>query len=152
MSPLAPCAVRIAEDRDLIHVVRLIDRTPGRRTCELTETQRSTWRRALETPNLSVYVAEVGSEVVGTTSLLVMPHVTYGCHPTAFIEPMVVAQAHRRRGVGRALMQRVLADAAEAGVRKVQLLSHKRHAGDGVHDFYRALGFTAEAEGFRLYL
>ncbi len=152
MSRLAACAVRVAEDRDLIDVLCLIDDTRGRRTCEVTETERSTWSRALETPNLSIYVAEVGSEVVGTTSLLVMPHVTYGCRPTAFIEPMVVAQAHRRRGVGRALMERVLVDAREAGVRKVQLLSHKRHAGDGAHDFYRGLGFAAEAEGFRLYL
>jgi hypothetical protein len=32
------------------------------------------------------------------------------------------------------------------------VLTHKRHAIDGAHDLYRALGFKAEAEGFRLYL
>jgi len=146
------CVVRAAESRHLIDVVRLIDRVPGRRSRELTATQRSTWKSMLATPNLSIYVAEIGNEVVGTTSLLLMPHLTYDCHPTAFIEPMVVAQAHHRRGVGRKLMERVLDDARRAGVRKVQLLSHKRHADDGAHDFYRALGFIAEAEGFRLYL
>ena len=28
----------------------------------------------------------------------------------------------------------------------------KRHGHDGAHDLYRAMGFTPEAEGFRLYL
>ncbi|MGH9259298.1 MAG: hypothetical protein ACRD08_05255 [Acidimicrobiales bacterium] len=37
-------------------------------------------------------------------------------------------------------------------IRKVQLLSHKRHADDGAHAFYRSLGFASEAEGFRIYL
>jgi GNAT superfamily N-acetyltransferase len=85
-------------------------------------------------------------------ALLVMPNLGYDCRPTAFIEAMVVDESHRRRGVGRLLVERLLADAAAAGCHKVQLLTHKRHAHDGAHDFYRALGFTAEAEGFRLYL
>jgi GNAT superfamily N-acetyltransferase len=81
-----------------------------------------------------------------------MPHLTYDSRPTAFVEPLVVAQAHRRRGVGRLLMHRLVDDARRARVHKVQILSHKRHADDGAHDFYRSLGFSAEAEGFRLYL
>ena len=50
------------------------------------------------------------------------------------------------------MVERVLSDARAAGCHKVQLLTHKRHATDGAHDFYRSLGFVAEAEGFRLYL
>ncbi len=110
------------------------------------------WARALRTPDLRIYVAERENQVVGTTSLLVMPHVTYGCHPTAFIEPMVVAADHRRRGVGRLMAERAIDDARAGGCRKVQVLSHKRHAADGAHDFYRSIGFVAEAEGFRLFL
>ncbi len=106
----------------------------------------------LITPDLTLYVTEAAAEVVGTTSLLVMPHVTYHCQPTGFIEPLVVAPAHRRRGVGRMMVNRLLEDARAAGCHKIQVLSHKRHRDDGAHDFYRSLGFTAEAEGFRLYL
>jgi ribosomal protein S18 acetylase RimI-like enzyme len=54
--------------------------------------------------------------------------------------------------VGRRLVERALGDLRAVGCRKVQLLSHKRHAADGAHAFYRDLGFTAEAQGFRLYL
>ena len=104
------------------------------------------------TPDLKVYIADLAQEIVGTTSLLVMPHVTYGCRPTAFIEPMVVTEGHRRRGIGRVMTERVLEDARASGCHKVQVVSHKRHADDGAHDFYESLGFVPEAEGFRMYL
>ncbi|HEY7069238.1 MAG TPA: GNAT family N-acetyltransferase [Acidimicrobiales bacterium] len=119
----------------------------------VTVRQRETWDRMMATNDLTQYVAtDPGGEIVGIVSLLVMPNLGYDCRPTAFIEAMVVAEPHRRHGVGRLLLERLLADAAAAGCHKVQLLAHKRHAHDGAHDFYRALGFEAEAEGFRLYL
>ena len=69
----------------------------------------------------------------------------------ALVEAVVVDMAYRRRGIATALIRRMLADTAAAGCNKIQLLSHKRHAHDGAHRLYIALGFEAEAEGFRLY-
>ena len=106
----------------------------------------------MRTDDLTLYLADRDGESVGYTASLRMPHLTYYCRPTVFIESMHVLQAHRRRGVARRLVERVLSDARAAGCHKVQLLTHKRHATDGAHDFYRSLGFVAEAEGFRLYL
>jgi GNAT superfamily N-acetyltransferase len=65
---------------------------------------------------------------------------------------VAVKYVHRRRGVATLLLQPVLTDARAASCRKVQLLSHKRHSHDGAHSLYQAMGFTPEAEGFRLYL
>jgi GNAT superfamily N-acetyltransferase len=137
---------------DLLAVVRLVERSPDKLPSGLTERQRETWGRMMAASDLTVYVAALGRDAVGSTAMLVMPHLTYECRPTAFIEPMYVVECHRRRGVGRMLVERALADARLAGCHKVQVLSHKRHADDGAHDFYRSLGFVAEAEGFRLYL
>jgi GNAT superfamily N-acetyltransferase len=107
----------------------------------------------LGTAGLTVHLAtRADGEVVGTVSAAIVPTLSYGCRPTAFLEAMVVAASERRSGVGRALVTHVLAELAAAGCHKVQLLAHKRHATDGAHAFYRSLGFTAEAEGFRLYL
>lgn len=126
-----------------------------------SEQQRSSWARMAATSGMTVYLAVVDlpdaqgtprERPVGTAALMLMPHLTYDCHPSAFIEAVVVAYAHRRRGVARSLVERALEDARAASCRKVQLLSHKRHADDGAHELYRRLGFTAEAEGFRLYL
>lgn len=81
-----------------------------------------------------------------------MYHLTYDCRPTLFIESMRVLEAHRRRGVARLMLDRVLEDARADGCHKIQLLSHKRHESDGAHDLYRSVGFAAEAEGYRLYV
>jgi GNAT superfamily N-acetyltransferase len=118
---------------------------------ELTEQQLAVWDHMMGTDGLAVYIAEVDSEAVGTLSLLVVPNLTYGCRPTAFIEPVVVKYAHRRRGVAQLMLRRALSAARAASCFKVQLLSHKRHAEDGAHDLYRSVGFEAEAEGFRQY-
>lgn len=106
----------------------------------------------MATEGLVVYLAEAEGMVVGTASTIAMPNITYGCAPTLFIEAVVVMPTFRRRGIATALLRRLLADARRAGCHKVQLLSHKRHADDGAHDLYATVGFTAEAEGFRLYL
>ena len=137
---------------DLLSVVRLLDRKPSLAVDGLTERQHETWHRMAATLDLAVYIADAGADAVGTTSLLVLPHVTYDCRPTAFIESMYVLDAHRRRGVARMMIERLLSDARAAGCHKIQLLSHKRHGADGAHALYRSAGFTAEAEGFRLYL
>ncbi len=111
------------------------------------------WERVQASPDVTVYVAEIApGEAVGTACLAILPNITYDCRPTAFIEAVVVAYAHRRQGVATSLMQRAIADARSAGCYKVQLLSHKRHADDGAHGLYLGLGFASEAEGFRLYL
>jgi GNAT superfamily N-acetyltransferase len=147
--------VREASPGDLLAVIRLQAQSrpssgplPGR----ATDRQRAMWERMMATDDLTVYLAEADGEPVGTACLLVMPTLGYDCSPAAFVESVVVARDHRRRGAGRALMERVLADARASSCRKVQLLSHKRHADDGAHAFYRSLGFASEAEGFRLYL
>ena len=145
-------SVRQASTADLAAVVRVLARQVDDEPTPVSTRQVEMWARMMATADLAVYVAEGGGETVGTTSLLVLPNLTYDCRPTAFIEPMVVAAPHRRRGVGRLLVQRALDDARAADCRKVQVVSHKRHAQDGAHAFYRALGFEPEAEGFRMYI
>jgi hypothetical protein len=39
----------------------------------------------MATHDLTVYVAKVGVELVGTAPALVMPNVTYDCAPTVFL-------------------------------------------------------------------
>lgn len=147
-----PYTVRRAESRDLLATARLIELAPAMTEDQLTPLQRSTWERMMETRGMTVYLADLETESVGYTASLQMPHLTYSCRPTVFIESMHVLEPHRRRGVARQMLGCLLEDARADGCHKVQLLTHKRHAVDGAHDLYRSLGFVAEAEGFRLYL
>lgn len=95
-------------------------------------------------------VAELdGDGVAGTLDLLIVPNPTHGGRSFATVENVVVDQAHRRRGVGRALMQAALEAARRAGCYKVQLTSANGR-GDA-HEFYRSLGFEAVSVGFKVY-
>ncbi|MEV6868769.1 GNAT family N-acetyltransferase [Streptosporangium subroseum] len=146
--------IREACTEDLLAVLGITDQgePDGGPIRFASELEQQTWARMMRSEDLTVYLAEVDGEPVGTASQLVMPHVTYDCAPTAFIEAVVVAVEHRRKGIATALLRRLLDDARAAGCNKVQLLSHKRHATDGAHGLYTSSGFEAEAEGFRLYL
>ena len=147
--------IRPAVGGDLLGVLQLMERDEeGRRPAVTLPSalELSTWTEMLQTQNLTIYVANTAEELIGTASFITMPNLGYGCHPSGFVEAMVVARAHRRRGVATEIMQRILTDAATMGCHKLQLLTHKRHSADGAHDFYRSVGFDAEAEGFRIYL
>lgn len=118
--------VRVATGLDLLHVVRLIERKPHLDADDMTARHKAAWSRMTSTSDLMVYLTEHAGDAVGTTAMLLMQHVTYDCRPTAFVESMYVRDDHRRRGVARMMLQRLLDDARQAGCHKVQLLSHKR--------------------------
>lgn len=145
-------AIRKCGHADL-DAIRLIHARHANETLVAASSAESAiWARMIANDEMTVYLAERGGMPVGTATLMLMPNITYGCAPTAFIEAVVVVPDLRRRGIARCILQTVIEDARAAGCDKVQLLSHKRHQDDGVHDLYRDLGFAAEAEGFRRYL
>jgi ribosomal protein S18 acetylase RimI-like enzyme len=101
-------------------------------------------------PARRLLVAEVeGGHLAGTVDVLTVTNLTHTGRPWAVVENVVVAEAHRRRGIGRALMQEAMRHARRVGCYKVQLTSGKHRA--EAHAFYRSLGFEAVAEGFKAY-
>ena len=70
-----------------------------------SDRQKAAWERVPATADLTVCLAETGAEAAGTASMPLMPHLTYDCRPTAFIEAVVVGYAHGRRGVATLMMQ-----------------------------------------------
>jgi ribosomal protein S18 acetylase RimI-like enzyme len=95
-------------------------------------------------------VADVDATVVGTADLLVASNLTHRGRPWAIVENVVVDEAVRGQGVGRALIEEAVRISEGADCYKVQLLSRKQRT--EAHEFYRRIGFEAVAEGFRLYL
>jgi RimJ/RimL family protein N-acetyltransferase len=91
----------------------------------------------------AVFVAEAdGAEIVGRLSLGRDPHPA--SRHVADLGLMVAAD-HRRRGVGRALLEQAVDWARDAGVRKLEL--HVFPHNDGAVALYERFGFRRE--GFR---
>lgn len=104
----------------------------------------------LQEPRRTLLVATINDEVVGTADVVVVPNLTHGGRPWAVVENVVVDEARRQQGIGRALLDEIDAITEAAGCYMVQLLSldHRRDA----HAFYESLGYAPVARGFRHYL
>jgi RimJ/RimL family protein N-acetyltransferase len=93
-------------------------------------------------PDAAVYVADDDGEVVGRLSLARDPHPA-SRHVADL--GLMVAATHRRRGVGKALLEQAVAWARDAGVYKLEL--HVFPWNEPAIRLYEAFGF--EREGVR---
>lgn len=142
--------VRRAEPGDaqaLVELAASIGREPGRWLLT-TEVRRSVaderryLRNVRRHPDAAVYVAEDGQALVGRLS------VSRDLHPASPHVAdlgLMVAATHRRRGVGRALLEQAVAWARASGVRKLEL--HVFPWNEPAIALYEAFGF--EREGVR---
>lgn len=85
-----------------------------------------------------LFVAEQEGLVVGVAALRLLP---CACDPEPYAEltELYVAEAARRQGVGRALVQALEAEARAGGACRLVLLTAWRNS--GAHAFYHALGY-----------
>ncbi len=87
-----------------------------------------------------MWVAEAAGVVVGMAGMVVIdrpPHPRSRRSPEAMVFNVMTTSAWRRRGVGRAVMEAVIADGRALGCRRLVL----RASDDGSH-LYAALGFA----------
>jgi len=99
-------------------------------------------QRYLDWPGCDILVAEEGDQVVGLLSYSLHPNL-YHAGQVGLIEEFVVDAAVRHRGVGSALMDRLLQQLVAQGCVEVSvstLLSNLKAI-----SFYRAHGFQDEA-------
>ncbi|HUQ24000.1 MAG TPA: GNAT family N-acetyltransferase [Gaiellaceae bacterium] len=93
-------------------------------------------------PDAAVFVAEDDGAIVGRLSVARDPHAA-SRHVADL--GLMVAASHRRRGIGRALLEQAVAWALDAGVRKLEL--HVFPWNEPAIRLYEQFGF--EREGLR---
>ena len=103
------------------------------------EAVRKRLEELLETPRSQVLVVENGRGVVGAVSFWIKPDLAHG--DTVVEVPMlVVAEDHRRNGVGRLLMEEVRSIASENGASQIELVTTTANV--AAREFYHSLGFV----------
>jgi RimJ/RimL family protein N-acetyltransferase len=104
--------------------------------------ERRYLRAIRRSADAAVFVAEAGGEIVGRLSL------ARDAHPASRHVAdlgLMVAASHRRRGIGRALLEQAVAWAEESGVEKLEL--HVFPHNEPAIRLYERFGF--EREGLR---
>lgn len=97
-------------------------------------------RRIIDDPALgAILVARRGDEVLGMVNLLYTVSTALGAR-VALLEDMVVSAAARGAGIGSALLRAAIAHAAEAGCKRVTLLTDPDNS--AAQRLYARHGFT----------
>jgi ribosomal protein S18 acetylase RimI-like enzyme len=107
---------------------------------ELDEAEaRPKWEALLGSGITDVIVAEADGRIAASCVLIVVPNLTRGGRPFAVIENVVTHASHRRRGLGRAVLEFACERAWAANCYKVVLTTAR--SDEGVLRFYEAVGF-----------
>ncbi len=101
-------------------------------------------------PRISVIVAELAGEIVGTMHLIVFPTLSRRGAWRMELEAVRVAAGHRGAGLGRRMISWAVDEARARGCALVQLTTDKRRT--EAKRFYESLGFAATHEGMKLAL
>jgi len=147
--------IRLAEERDVPRIVELYrELTISDSAVEHTRNPtpadyQLVFAEIRSDPRQKLFVAEIQGEVVGTIVLLVVPNLLHNGTPWAFLENLVVTEKHRRRGLGRILLEHAVELARKSGCHMVELCSDVRRK--EAHKLYASMNFEAQAHCLRLY-
>ncbi|HXZ53144.1 MAG TPA: GNAT family N-acetyltransferase [Burkholderiales bacterium] len=107
------------------------------------EKQRRALGRILDDVSIGrIYVVREGGRVLGMCSLLYTVSTAEG-GKAAWLEDFVVRPERRGRGIGRMLLEHVIAQARADGVLRISLLTDAGN--ERAQDLYRGVGFSPSA-------
>ncbi len=113
---------------------------------EGSDTQTVHW--VTSHPEIEIYVAcDPQDRPVGMLSLSHRPQLRLRGR-IATVDELVVTEAWRRRGVGKALLTHAIERARVLGVKRLELAA-RRDAGEITTRFYEASGFVEDGQVFR---
>jgi GNAT superfamily N-acetyltransferase len=103
-------------------------------------------KRLIERPDTEFWIAALDDEAtpVGICQLR-FRHCVWTAAEDCWLEDLFVRREARRRGIAKALLQRVLERARERGCRRVELDTNEDN--DGAIALYESLGFSATSKG-----
>jgi ribosomal protein S18 acetylase RimI-like enzyme len=138
--------LRIARAADAAALARLIEEfNADDRSITVTAEQAAARLAACQGIETTV-LAEVDGQVAGFACLRLVPYMS-GDEPYAELTDLFVAPAYRRRGVGRALIERIEQMARAGGAAEVIILTGFDNA--PAQGLYRALGYGDYALALR---
>ena len=141
MRPPSDYIIRVASPADADAVLSLAREFASSFAVE-EQSFRQAFGELLSDGSACVRVAALHGLVVGY--VLGFEHLTFFANGrVAWVEELMVAEAHRRKGVGAGLMNAVTGWAVDRGCRMIALATRR------AADFYSALGYEASATYFR---
>lgn len=143
--------IRKAEKADLEEILSLYNQPDMDNGAVLdTTAAEHIFDKMKKYPDYCIYVAEIGSEVVGTFALAIMDNLAHSGTPSGLIEDVVVSATLQGKGIGRSMMEQAIMVCREKGCYKVALSSNLKR--EKAHRFYEGIGFRKHGYSFLMEL
>ena len=107
---------------------------------EETEHLSNTWEQIINDPNHHIIVNEVDGRIVSSCVCVIIPNLTRGQRPYAFIENVITDEAYRHRGLAAACLDFARDIARREGCYKMMLLTGSKE--QPTLDFYTRAGYN----------
>ena len=108
---------------------------------ENTEYLESTWQTITEDRNHHIFVVEENGRLVSSCVCVIIPNLTRGVRPYAFIENVVTHKDYRNRGYATTVLQEAKQIAEENHCYKMMLLTGAKDA--ETLRFYKCAGYNS---------
>lgn len=133
--------VREIEHHELNELLELYTHLHETDIPEMTEALRDTWDQIIGDKNHHVIVNEVNGKIVASCVCVIIPNLTRGVRPYAFIENVVTHLGFRGNGYATQCLEFAKSIAQRENCYKIMLLTGATDA--KTLDFYRKAGYNS---------
>lgn len=106
-----------------------------------TEYLERTWQTITEDKNHHIFVAEENGQLVSSCVCVIIPNLTRGVRPYAFVENVVTHKDYRNRGFATAVLEKAKQTAIDCNCYKMMLLTGAKDA--ETLRFYQKAGYNS---------
>ncbi|MEA4924079.1 MAG: GNAT family N-acetyltransferase [Syntrophomonadaceae bacterium] len=141
--------IRPAREADRAQIIYLIQTMDGEDGLA-PEEYGAIWNKINQYPYYKVFVVADGKIIIGTCSLIIIDNLGHLGARLAVAENLIISQEYRGQGIGRQLIQFIMARAQAENCYKLVLSSDKKRT--SAHRFYEQLGFEQHGISFKVEL
>ena len=134
--------VREARPEDLDGILELYLYLHEDSVPERSEHLAHTWRQIIEEEDHHLIVSEVAGRIVSSCVCVIIPNLTHGQRPYAFIENVITDENYRKRGLATACLDYAREIAEKEHCYKMMLLTGSKK--ESTLNFYRQAGYNSE--------
>ena len=132
--------IREIADSDFDGLLRLYMQLHDDPFPEKTDAVLSVWRRILEDKDHHIIVAEEDGKIVSSCVCVIIPNLTRGQRPYAFIENVVTDEEYRERGLATACLNYARELAEKENCYKLMLMTGSKK--ESTLRFYERVGYN----------
>lgn len=134
--------VREIRDTDFEGLMELYMQLHNNPMTERTPEIESIWNRILADKDHHIIVAEIDGKIVSSCVCVIIPNLTHGQQPYAFVENVITDEKYRKRGLATECLDYAKKLAINENCYKLMLLTGSKK--ESTLNFYRRAGYNSE--------